>query len=155
MLNDFYELLREGLKEKMGCVLFQFPPQFVFSDERLEKILRQVNPLFNNVIEFRHDTWWRTDVKTQLKKNSISFCGVSFPKIKEDNAVINTPLAYYRFHGVPKLFYSEYDESFLRKIIMQFKKNKKVKTAYIYFNNTASLAALHNAKFVQNLVSTN
>jgi uncharacterized protein YecE (DUF72 family) len=51
------------------------------------------------------------------------------------------------------LFYSEYDESFLSKIVMQFKKDKKIKTAYIYFNNTASLAALHNAKFVQNLVS--
>jgi len=152
MLNDFYELLKEGLKAKLGCVLFQFPPQFIFSEERLEKILKQANPLFNNVIEFRHDSWWRKDVQLSLKKNNISFCGVSFPKIQDDNAVINTSLAYYRFHGVPRLFYSEYDEAFLHKIIMQIKKNKKVKTAYIYFNNTASLAALHNAKFVQSLV---
>ncbi len=114
--------------------------------------MKQANPLFTNVIEFRHDSWWRKDVQLSLKKNNISFCGVSFPKIRDDNAVINTSLAYYRFHGVPRLFYSEYDEAFLHKIIMQIKKNKKVKTAYIYFNNTASLAALHNAKFVQSLV---
>jgi uncharacterized protein YecE (DUF72 family) len=37
MLNDFYELLKEGLKDKIGCVLFQFPPQYIFSEERLEK----------------------------------------------------------------------------------------------------------------------
>ncbi|MFN2438428.1 MAG: DUF72 domain-containing protein [Chitinophagaceae bacterium] len=152
MLNDFYVLLQDGLKEKLGCVLFQLPPQFSFSKERLDKILKQANPLFNNVMEFRHETWWRKDVQSTLNKNNISFCGVSFPKIQYDDAVINTSLAYYRFHGVPKLFYSEYDEAFLQKIIMQIKQNKKVKTAYIYFNNTASMAALHNAKFVQSLV---
>jgi uncharacterized protein YecE (DUF72 family) len=65
--------------------------------------------------------------------------------------VINTPICYYRFHGVPKLFYSEYDEAFIEKIYNQIAGNKKVKTAYIYFNNTASLAALHNAKYFQKL----
>jgi uncharacterized protein YecE (DUF72 family) len=31
--------------------------------------------------------------------------------------------------------------------------NKTVKEAYIYFNNTASLAALHNAKYFQKLIT--
>jgi uncharacterized protein YecE (DUF72 family) len=145
MINDFYNLLREGLAEKLACVLTQLPPQFTYAEERLERLINQLDPAFRNVIEFRHDSWWRKDVQTKLKKHNISFCGVSFPKIKHDDAVINTDLCYYRFHGVPKLFYSEYEPEFVEKIFHQINKSKKIKTAYVYFNNTASLAAIHNA----------
>jgi uncharacterized protein YecE (DUF72 family) len=153
MLKDFYQLLKEGLQEKLSCVLFQLPPQFSYSEERLEKILSQVDASFHNVIEFRNESWWREDVKAVLKKNGISFCGVSFPKIEFDDAVINTPLCYYRFHGVPRLFYSEYDPAFIEKIFHQIEANKNVKQAFIYFNNTASLAALHNARYFQQLIA--
>lgn len=154
MLNDFYMLLEEGIKSKLGCVLFQLPPQLTYSKELLQTILAQVNPSFNNVIEFRHESWWRKDVQNLLKKNNIAFSGVSFPKIPHDEAIINTPLCYYRFHGVPRLFYSEYDNAFIERIFNQVNENKKVKTAYIYFNNTASLAALHNAKYLRELTET-
>ena len=56
-----------------------------------------------------------------------------------DDAVVNLPRCYYRFHGVPRLFYSEYDNSFLERIYSQIHGNGAVKEAYIYFNNTASL----------------
>jgi uncharacterized protein YecE (DUF72 family) len=152
MINDFYGLLKEGLQEKLACVLFQLPPSLIYSKEKLEKIVNQVDPAFNNVIEFRHESWWKKNIQTILKKHNISFCGVSFPKISFDDAIINTPTCYYRFHGVPKLFYSEYDKTFIEKIHNQIVQNKKVERAYIYFNNTASLAALHNAKYFQSLI---
>ncbi len=152
MLADFYGLLKEGLKEKLGCVLFQLTPHYTYSKERLELLLNAVNHSFTNVVEFRNESWWRKDVQTILKKNDISFCGVSFPKIAKDDAVINTPICYYRFHGVPKLFYSEYEEAFLDKIVDQVSSSKKLKSAFIYFNNTASTAALQNARYIQTVV---
>lgn len=151
MLNDFYGLLKEGLKEKLGCVLFQLPPQYIYSEENLEKILTQVNTEFTNVIEFRHESWWRKDVQQSLKKQKIIFSGVSFPRIVHDEAIINGPTAYYRFHGVPRLFYSEYSEAFIENIYNQLHAAKSLKKAFVYFNNTASLAALHNARFLQTL----
>ena len=154
MLNDFYRLLREGLGNKLGCVLIQLPPQYVYSEANLQKILEQVDHSFDNVIEFRHDSWWREDVVQQLAAVNISFCGVSFPKISKDAAVINTPICYYRFHGVPVLFYSEYDQSFVANIYRQVAAATAVSKAYIYFNNTASLAALQNARQFQELVRT-
>jgi uncharacterized protein YecE (DUF72 family) len=78
---------------------------------------------------------------------------VSFPKNIHDEAVVTTPTAYYRFHGVPKLFYSEYDESFLAGIVSQLSSQEEVVSAYLYFNNTASLAALKNAKAVQTMLA--
>lgn len=152
MLADFYGLLKEGLKEKLGSVLFQMPPQFQYSEENLEKVIHAIDPAFQNSFEFRHDTWWREDVVATLTKYNIAFCGVSFPKVSFDDAVVNIPFCYYRFHGVPKLFYSEYDKAFVEKIIKQVSSAEKLKTAYIYFNNTASVAALHNAKQAQEIV---
>lgn len=156
MVNDFYTVLRAGLKEKLGCVLIQLPPQYQYSMENLEKILAQADYSFQNVIEFRHESWWRQDVQQKLSEMNISFCGVSFPKIKFDDAVANYRVCYYRFHGVPKLFYSEYDPSFIEKIFHQVAENEKIATAYIYFNNTASMAALHNARhFIQLVKNAN
>lgn len=151
-MQDFYSVLELGLENKLGCVLFQLPPSYIYSEEALAKLLNHINPAFKNAVEFRHQSWWRQDVQKILAANSIAFCGVSFPKISFDDAVINTPICYYRFHGVPKLFYSEYDEAFLQKIHSQIASDEKVKEIFIYFNNTASLAALHNAKYFQQLI---
>jgi len=152
LVHDFYKVLHEGLREKLGCVLFQLPPQLMYSTEKLDKILRQSDPTFTNVIEFRHESWWRDDVVERLTREQISFCGVSFPKIIHDQPVVNTETAYYRFHGVPRLFYSEYDAAFLKRTTEEIAGNEMAKMVYLYFNNTASLAALHNAKFVQQLI---
>ncbi len=152
MTQDFYGLLKEGLADKIGCVLIQLPPTFIYSAERLQKLLAHADPGFRNAVEFRHESWWRKDVQKIFAKNKISFCGVSFPKISFDEAVLNTPVCYYRFHGVLKLFYSEYDETFIHRIYSQISSGKKIKDAFIYFNNTASLAALHNTKYFQQLI---
>lgn len=146
MINDFYGLLKDGLNEKLACVLFQLPPTLVYSKEKLEKIISQVDPLFTNVIEFRHESWWRKDVQLLLKKQNISFCGVSFPKISFDDAVVNTPTCYYRFHGVPKLFYSEYDEAFIEKIHKQISQNKKSANSICLFQQYSFLGSASQCK---------
>lgn len=149
IMQDFYTLLQHGLAEKLGPVLFQLPPSIVYSEETLEKLISHTNPTFKNAVEFRHESWWRDDVKVILAANNISFCGVSFPNISFDDAVVNTPLSYYRFHGVPVLFHSAYDERFIQKIYNQLKESTKLEEAFVYFNNTASGAAITNAKFLQ------
>jgi len=151
MLGDFYGLLKEGMKDKMGAVLFQLSGQFVYSKEKLHKMLEQLDYSFTNVIEFRNEGWWRKDVLQLLKKNNISFCGVSYPKLPDD-AVVNTAIPYYRFHGVPKLFYSQYSKAFVKKIYEQLAAKKSAKTIYVYFNNTATQAAINNARYLQTLI---
>jgi uncharacterized protein YecE (DUF72 family) len=153
LLNDFYFIAREGLKEKLGPVLFQLPPQMKYDEGLLKQIIGQMSILHQNAIEFRHISWWRKDVFEALKKAAISFCGVSYPGLISD-AVADLPLAYYRFHGVPKLYYSKYDEIFIERIAQQIS-NSITRDAYVYFNNTAEAAALDNARFLQYLVATN
>ena len=58
-IRAFYELLATGLQEKLGCILFQLPPSFTFTAERLRLICMQLNFPGSRVVEFRHESWWQ------------------------------------------------------------------------------------------------
>lgn len=143
-INDFYLTCRDGMKEKLGCVLFQFPPSFHYSPERLERILRNLNPDFQNVIEFRNESWWIQEVYAAFSKNKLIFCSVNYPKLPTE--IIDTAATgYVRLHGNPELFYSEYSSAELEKIYEEIRNAHKLKEIFIYFNNTASTAGILNA----------
>src|SRR5690606_39591437 len=55
LLHDFYSTSREGLQEKLGPVLFQFPPNMFFTEEMLFGIIEALDPSFLNVVEFRSE----------------------------------------------------------------------------------------------------
>lgn len=148
LLDDFYGTAKEGLREKLGPVLFQFPAQLKYDEIKLQQIIEQLDNSFTNVLEFRDANWWREDVYRLLAKHKIVFCGMSHPTLP-DQAIVKTTTAYYRFHGVPKLYYSEYAASFLDRISREIQSYAPVKTAYLYFNNTAALAAIHNAAYLR------
>ncbi len=50
LVDDFYATTQEGLKNKLGCVLFQLPPRMAYKPQKLEQILGNLNPGFNNVL---------------------------------------------------------------------------------------------------------
>src|SRR5690606_8198057 len=83
MLDDFYNIISDGLAEKLGCVLFQLPPTYVYTPERLDLILRSLDLSFHNVLEFRHLSWWHPDVYDALAKKGVSFCGMSKPGLPD------------------------------------------------------------------------
>lgn len=145
MVSDFYGTIREGLKEKLGCVLFQLPPRTTYKPERLEKIFNNLDFSFSNVLEFRNASWWNQEVYAELAGKNIAFCGMSHPEFS-DEIVTNTSTAYYRFHGIPELYKSPYSAEELKKFADEITKTKRVKEAYVYFNNDIGTAAIHNAK---------
>ena len=153
LLADFYNVVGDGLASKLGAVLFQLPPQIQYSAEMLQKIINSLQPGFNNVIEFRHASWWKEKVYDELAKMGVGFCGSSHPKLP-DQLIINTNIVYYRFHGVPNLFKSSYEDSFLKKKADSIQKNTNVHTAFLYFNNTWGTAALTNATWLHDYVTT-
>jgi uncharacterized protein YecE (DUF72 family) len=151
MLGDFYASVYEGLNDKLGCILFQLPSRVVYSDTMLQKIIETLNPSFDNVVEFRDASWWNKKVYNKLKKHNISFCGISHPKLP-DEVIKNTPILYYRFHGVPILYRSEYGLEFIKKITTDIKASIKIKEAYVYFNNTWGTGGINNARQMESLI---
>ena len=149
-LNNFYGLIRDGLKRKCGPVLFQFPSTFVYEEHRLERIVNLVDNTLTNVIEFRHDSWWRREVFEAFSDNNITFCGMSHPNLPSE-VIRTSDVVYYRFHGVPHLYSSTYQPQALEDVAHRIQSMAGVKEALIYFNNTAQAAAISNAKQFQEL----
>jgi len=152
-LKLFYGTVQEGLKEKSGPVLFQLPPGLVYTEEKMQQIIHSLDSSFLNVIECRHASWWNKKVYAAFKKNNICFCSHSYPGLPDD-VIQTTEILYYRFHGVPKLYYSIYSKKFLKTIVDAILKSS-VKTSFVYFNNTAGTGAIENAEYVIKLIIRN
>ncbi len=147
-LGDFYNVVQEGLREKLGCVLFQFSEDLFFDEERLERIVNLVDASLNNVLEFRHVSWWNDVVKNVLVDHRVIFSGVSHPTLPA--AIVATAdTVYYRLHGVPHLYTSRYPILDLEDLVQAIQHTPLVKEAYIYFNNTADGSAVVNARELQ------
>lgn len=145
MLGDFYGTSREGLSNKLGCILFQLPDRVKYSEEMLDHIIENMDPSFTNVIEFRSNSWWKQRVYNKLRKNKIHFCSISYPGLNE-KVIQATPLVYYRFHGIPRLYRSCYKKDLVINVADQISGNKQTTEAFIYFNNTWGTGALRNAR---------
>ena len=151
LLSSFYDTIGEGLQEKLGPVLFQIPPSYNYTEEKLDKILKALNPAFSNVLEPRHVSWWQDDIYQKLAQHNITFCGMSHPTLPDD-VIQNTPVIYYRFHGVPELYRSRYSTAYLQKVVDAVKANPKAKQGWFYFNNDVETHAIDNAKEMMGMV---
>jgi uncharacterized protein YecE (DUF72 family) len=151
LITSFYDTINKGLEEKLGPVLFQMPPNFQYSEEKLDRIIKNLNPAFNNVLELRHNSWWQEDIYKQLAANNITFCGMSHPTLPND-IIQNTQSVYYRFHGVPDLYKSPYSIQSLHNVVNTIKQNPKVKQGWFYFNNDQDATAITNAKDMISLI---
>ena len=148
---DFCKHIHHGIQEKLAGFLFQMPPSFHYSEEHLEQLIKTVDSRFLNVVEFRHKSWWTEEIFETLKKKNIVFSGVSFPKdIPDDFIINNSKSVYYRLHGVPVLFKSEYSVEELEKLAKEIKKAKQ--DVFIFFNNTWGTAALKNALYLKKIL---
>lgn len=149
-ISDFYQIINNGLREKLACILFQFPPSFSFSNERLEQLVQLLEPTLQNVAEFRHVSWWNKEVYQSLSAKGIIFAGQSYPSNLPDTIVKTNSTIYYRFHGKPVLYKSKYDIVVLEDFVKQMPPNAK--QAFIYFNNTWGTGAITNAEQLLQLV---
>jgi uncharacterized protein YecE (DUF72 family) len=137
----------------MGCALFQLPQGIQYSEEKLDQIICCMNPAFRNVIEFRHKSWWTKKVYDQLAESKIIFCSISHPDLP-DTIITNTSTVYMRLHGVPDIYNSGYSNEQLNVLYEDLLKKKKLKEAFVYFNNTASDEGILNAQQFQKLIES-
>ena len=148
-VDDFLDLIHEGLVNKLACVLFQMPPSFHFSEENLLRVLNNIPHQPSNVVEFRHSSWWNDEVKAALTEAKLTFCNVDFPGL--DSYFVNTSDVFYlRLHGSPELFKSSYSTEQLREYAQEIGQRKK---AFVYFNNTYYTAGYENAQELKEIMN--
>lgn len=151
---EFCQYIHQHLKEKLGGFLYQLPPSFDFNLNNLDLILNQIDLSRHNTIEFRDASWWRNDVIKLLNVNGITFSGVSFPRdLPEDFIDNDNTFNYYRLHGNPILYQSEYSTDFLGQLSDTINQNQR--PTYVFFNNTWGQAAVHNSLYLSKIIKSN
>lgn len=157
-LNDCAESLNKfediavNLEHKLGCVLWQLPPSLHRDDERLINFCKILNRHHENVIEFRHKSWFCDEVYDILRTHNVVFCSLSSPVFPEE-LITTTQTAYIRFHGKGKKWY---DYSYSKTELNEWKERILACDAekmYIYFNNDIGAEAPKNARQLAQLLN--
>lgn len=72
--------------------------------------IKQFDPVKNNIVEFRHSSWFNSEVYNLLNEFEVGFCSVSSPDLPED-IITTSNMVYVRFHGIGvekyRYFYSK------------------------------------------------
>ena len=140
----------DRLKEKLGPVLFQLPPNLPFDKELLTSFCENLKSNHQHVLEIRHPSWSDTQVFEILKQHNIAFCISDTAGRYPYHEVITADFLYIRLHGSKKLYASEYTEEELQKWAQKIK-NWNIQV-YIYFDNDFQGFAIKNAKRLKEIL---
>jgi len=150
IIQQLYSLT-DILAEHLGCILFQLPGSIHYDADLLEDMLKQFSPHKKNIIEFRHASWWRDEVREKLATKNIIFANIDSPSAHFPFYPTGE-ISYLRLHGHKKWYQEEYGEKILLTWLHAIKKSK-AKEVWCYFDNTADGAALADAYTWQKIVS--
>jgi uncharacterized protein YecE (DUF72 family) len=143
-LDGFLGEIRE-LGDKLGPVLFQFPPTATFQRPPADELFHRLRQGFTGeiVCEPRHRTWFEPEASELLTAYSISLVVADPKPVENAPGVLDQESRYYRLHGSPKIYYSEYPDAFLD----QFKQHlaHTEDKPWVIFDNTALGHAYSNA----------
>lgn len=147
-IEQFQDNVYNGLQDKLGAFLFQLPPSFKYCAENLEHVLANVPSGPQNVVEFRHQSWWNHDTREALERANITFCNVDYPGLNTP-FMMSTDTFYFRAHGNPELFKSRYEIKTLRQFAGEIP--SAASEYFIYFNNTYYAGGYSNAMEMKQL----
>jgi uncharacterized protein YecE (DUF72 family) len=144
-LRVFVERASE-LGDKLGPILFQFPPRWLANPPLLEKFIALLPRNLRCSFEFRDPSWLCDEVYEKLRNADIALCRSSSPDFP-DADIITASFVYLRMHGSKSRYESLYTDDELsawaREIRGWLSGGLDV---YIYFNNDARAYAVQNAK---------
>ena len=154
LLDEFLEGPRL-LGDRLGPLLVQLPPKLVFNADIAAAFFEALRIRHSGLIvcEPRHASWFSPEASTLLATYRIARVAAD-PSMIPEAAVptVAGGIAYWRFHGSPRVYYSEYSVDRLAALAADAATVSTNEFWYI-FDNTASGAALGNALQFRDLTS--
>jgi len=155
----------EILKEKLGLILWQLPPNFKVAEsckqsgirlEEFERFLKLLTPyrlshIAQFAFEFRNETWFNKEIYDLLKNYNCALVIADSPQLRslsfagQAQYPLTADFVYIRFHGGKILYGSEYSEKELKEWAYKIKKWSRGKDVFVYFNNDFQGFAVKNA----------
>ena len=138
---DFVDLVEPIARTgKLGCLLLQLPPDFMFKErERLESFFNLLPKDIHFAVEFRHESWNRKQTWDLLEKYGVANTITDSPiEFLTRPIVTATTHSYVRWHGRGKSLW--YDYTYSEQELRQWLANlqvieENVPLVYAYFNN--------------------
>ncbi len=152
-LLEFFNAV-SGLGEKLGPVLIQLPPKLAFDEGIAQEFFSTLRELHGGaiVLEPRHSSWFSAPADRLLRSFNIARAAADPPKGSELAARPGgwPGLCYWRLHGAPRTYYSDYDKDWLRTFAerLVLPVNRAVDgnaETWVIFDNTALGYATANA----------
>jgi uncharacterized protein YecE (DUF72 family) len=144
-----------GLGEKLGVVLVQLPPKLSFDADTARRFFARMRENIAAPIacEPRHASWFTPEADALLFGQRIARATADPALVDKAAHPSGAPgLAYWRLHGSPRMYYSEYGPERLGPIAAELRRAAKTADAWCIFDNTARGAAVQDAMAMQDLV---
>ncbi len=139
-----------GLGKKLGVLLVQLPPSLAYDARTVSaffRVLRESKTLL--ACEPRHASWFTAHADAALADLTVARVAADPPRGDGDGAPGGwRGFAYWRLHGSPKIYYSDYSAETLKTVAAKLGKGD-----WCIFDNTAAFAALGNALTMRKLTS--
>jgi len=141
------------LKEKLGPVLFQLPPNWEINLDRLENFLHALPAWHRYAFEFRNPTWNTTDLLALLRKHNVAYCPFHLAGYQSP-IEITADITYIRLHGPGGKYQCTYSEDALSEWAARIHGwRDELKAVYVYFDNDDSGYAAFDALRLRELIS--
>jgi uncharacterized protein YecE (DUF72 family) len=138
----------EHLRPKLGAILVQLPPDLEFSGGAVRSFFKAV-PRWREVTvacEPRHSSWFTVGAGKTLQQLEVSRVAADPARCPGADDPGGSPsVAYYRWHGSPRMYYSEYADAQLAAFAIKVRASS-AQHAWCIFDNTAHYAAWHDAR---------
>lgn len=142
------------LGEKLGCLLIQLPPSLAFDAAVAESFFTALRDRYQGhaVLEPRHPSWLAPHVTALLQDQHIGRVAADPSPLPGGDQPAGWPgIRYYRLHGSPRIYYSQYEDTWLEQFARQLKSDPDTPT-WCIFDNTASGFAVPNALRLKDLM---
>lgn len=141
------------LRDKLGPLLYQLPPNMKRNDEVLENFLVTLPGGYCHIVEFRHESWLDDAVFKILRGHNTGLCVFDMPDFSCP-MVATADFVYIRFHGSSALYSSCYSDEELSDWVNRIARlGPDITTVYIYFNNDAEGNAIKNARTMRTMLT--
>jgi len=142
-----------ALGVKLGGLLLQLPPSLALDARRAAGFFRALRrrsdvPL---VCEPRHASWFTDAAEALFQRYGVSRAGADPARVADAAHPGGAPSwHYWRWHGSPRIYYSDYDDAALNALAAQVRQRRGPR--WVIFDNTAHGFAVANAARLQELL---
>lgn len=138
-----------GLGSKLGIWLIQLPPKLGFNVKTFNAFFDLINECSDAMIaiEPRNASWFTEKVERRLIERRIARVAADPARVPGSGEPGGWhSLAYFRWHGSPRMYYSDYDRQALSSLGRRLESScLRGGETWCIFDNTAAGAALGNA----------